>query len=91
MKALKKAASDYISAKRQQKGYTTEKMSAEKIDDKMLGKGQRAAIFTSKGKERYAFALNILKGIEKTEKSINEFEMKKDKEIELDDNVMSKG
>ena len=87
MEELKKAASEYLTAKRAQKGYQTEKTVDKKIDDKMLGKSAEkgASIFTSKGKERYAFALNILKSIEEIEKGIAEFEKEKSQK-ELEDN-----
>ena len=76
MEALKKAAFDYLTAKRAQKGYETVNPVDKRIDDKMLGKSTEkgASIFSGKGKDRYAFALNILKGIEGIEKEIEAFE-----------------
>ena len=88
MESLKKAALEYISAKRAQKGYHVENQLNQEIDDKMLGKEKGSSIFTTKGKERYQFALNIIKNIKKTEKSIGSLE-KKEPEKVMEDEGMS--
>ncbi|MBR5597311.1 MAG: hypothetical protein IKW30_07885 [Lachnospiraceae bacterium] len=77
MAKLKEAASQYIIAKREQKGYTSKDIFDIDIDKKMLGKEEGASIFTSRGKERYAFAMQVIQEITKMEKVIREAEMHK--------------
>ena len=77
MAKVKEAASDYMNAKRAQKGYNSKDMSQEEIDKRMLGKGGGASIFTSKGKERYAFAMDLIQEITNMEKAMQEEQRKK--------------
>ena len=73
MRELKKAATEYILAKRAQKGYTTGaglKVPDAEIDKNMLGKGKGASIFTTRGKERYEYALKIVESVIEMEKEL---------------------
>ena len=67
MRDLKAAAEAYVAAKRAQKGYEAKGTLDEEIDDKMLGKESGASIFTTRGKDRYEFALNILEKVQELE------------------------
>ena len=74
MAKLKEAAMKYIDAKRAQKGYGKTGVPDLDIDKNMLGKGKGASIFTSRGKERYEFALKIIWRATEMEKEIHKQE-----------------
>jgi hypothetical protein len=82
----------YVAAKRAQKGYEAKGTLDEKIDDKMLGKESGASIFTTRGKDRYEFALNILEKVQELEDKFGSVEKQNDsmkkEEDELDDLTM---
>ena len=80
-------AGAYILAKREQKGDTSKSIPDKEVDKKMLGliKGGKS-IFTSRGKERYAFAerlighaMNLEKAIKESQKSKEQKEAQKAK------------
>lgn len=77
MLPLKTAAAQYMIAKRAQKGYTDKTVPNDAIDQNMLGKGKGASIFTSRGKLRYEFAMDIISRIAEMEEAIKEEEKKK--------------
>ena len=89
MKDLKVAAEAYVAAKRAQKGYEAKGTLDEEIDDKMLGKESGASIFTTRGKDRYKFAINILEQVQELENKFGSIEKQNDsmkkEEDELDD------
>ena len=71
----KEAAVEYINAKRAQKGYDSKTVPDATIDAQMLGKEKGgASIFTSKGKDRYEFALNLIERATTLENKLNEYE-----------------
>ena len=75
LKKLKEAAEEYIRAKRAQKGYASKTVPDATIDAQMLGKEKGgASIFTSRGKDRYEFALNLIERATTLENKLNEFE-----------------
>ena len=75
LKKLKEAAEEYIRAKRAQKGYASKTVPEATIDAQMLGKEKGgASIFTSRGKDRYEFALNLIERATTLENKLNEFE-----------------
>ena len=76
MQPLKEAAEQYIRAKREQKGYKDKDVPKIDIDNSMMGNGKGASIFTSRGKARYKFAMQIVLKITEMEKAIQEKEMK---------------
>lgn len=80
-------AGAYILAKREQKGYTSKSIPDKEVDKKTLGliKGGKS-IFTSRGKERYAFAerlighaMNLENAIKESQKSKEQKEAQKTK------------
>jgi hypothetical protein len=73
---LKDTAIQYLNAKRAQKGYDPAEKFPDTIDNQMLGLEKGKSIFTSKGKARYNFALNVVMKIQKLEKAINDYEKK---------------
>ena len=81
---VKEAAEAYILAKRKQKGYTSTKMPDRTVDNQMLGKSEEKgpSIFTVRGKDRYDFALNLVKNIVNLEKEYDSIEKQKEN-IEL--------
>ena len=75
LKKLKEAAAEYINAKRAQKGYDSKNVPDATIDAQMLGKEKGgASIFTSRGKDRYEFALNLIERATTLENRLNEYE-----------------
>ena len=92
MRDLKAAAEAYVAAKRAQKGYEAKGTLDEEIDDKMLGKESGASIFTTRGKDRYEFALNILEKVQELEDKFGSVEKQNDsmekEEDELDSLMM---
>jgi hypothetical protein len=78
---FKEAAMEYIGAKREQKGYEKIGVPDSEIDDKMLGKTKGASIFTSRGKDRYEFALNALRGAITLEQKVVETEKPRPKMV----------
>ena len=74
MKDLKAAAEAYVAAKRAQKGYEAKGTLDENIDAKMLGKESGASIFTTRGKDRYEFAINILTQVQELEEKFGPIE-----------------
>lgn len=75
MNKLKEAATNYVLAKREQKGYANTSIDDKSYDAKMLGKEKGAdAIFTSRGKERYSFAVNIVQTITEMENAMKAFD-----------------
>ena len=75
LKKLKEAAEEYIRAKRAQKGYASKTVPDATIDAQMLGKEKGGpSIFTSRGKDRYEFALNLIERATILENKLNEFE-----------------
>ena len=75
LKKLKEAAEEYIRAKRAQKGYASKTVPEATIDAQMLGKEKGgASIFTSRGKDRYEFALKLIERATILENRINEYE-----------------
>lgn len=75
LKKLKEAAEEYIRAKRAQKGYAFKTVPEATIDAQMLGKEKGgASIFTSRGKDRYEFALNLIERATILENRLNEYE-----------------
>lgn len=76
---IKKIAGAYILAKREQKGYTSKSIPDKEVDKKMLGliKGGKS-IFTSRGKERYAFAERLIGHAMNLENAIKESQMSKE-------------
>jgi hypothetical protein len=81
---VKEAAEAYILAKRKQKGYTSTKMPDSTVDNQMLGKSEEKgpSIFTVRGKDRYDFALKLVKNIVNLEKEYDSIEKQKEN-IEL--------
>ena len=78
LKELKKAAIAYLNAKRAQKGHNTDKPLNFKVDMQMLGREKGGkSIFTSKGKDKYEFALEIVTNIENLENAYGKNEMQK--------------
>ena len=78
LKELKKAAVDYLNAKRAQKGHNTDKSLNFDVDMQMLGREKGGkSIFSAKGKDRYEFALEIVTNIENLEKKYGKDEMQK--------------
>lgn len=78
LKNLKEAAVAYLNAKRAQKGYKTDKLLDFKVDMQMLGREKGGkSIFTTKGKEKYEFALQIVTNIENLEQKYGKAEMQK--------------
>ena len=79
LKDLKEAAKNYILAKRAQKGYESKEMLDNDVDHKMLGqkKGGRS-IFTTRGKDRYEFAVKILTYVTGLEKCHDEYQKQQD-------------
>jgi hypothetical protein len=76
LKDLKEAAKAYIIAKRNQKGYTSEKMLDDKVDLVMMGKEKGGrSIFTTQGRDRYEFAVKVMANIFNIEKHYKEPEM----------------
>ena len=84
---IKEIAGAYILAKREQKGYTSKSIPDKEVDKKMLGliKGGKS-IFTTRGKERYAFAerlighaMNLENAIKESQKSKEQKEAQKTK------------
>ena len=73
---LKDVAAQYLNAKRAQKGYGPAQKFPDTIDNQMLGLEKGKSIFTSKGKARYNFALNVVMKIQKLEKGIKDYEKK---------------
>ena len=78
LKDLKAAAEAYVAAKRVQKGYEAKGTLDEKIDAKMLGKERGASIFTTRGKDRYKFAIDILEQVKKLENQFGSIEKQND-------------
>ena len=76
---IKKIAGAYILAKREQKGYTSKSIPDKEVDKKMLGliKGGKS-IFTTRGKERYAFAERLIGHAMNLENAIKESQMSKE-------------
>ena len=75
LKKLKEAAEEYIRAKRAQKGYASKTVPEATIDAQMLGKEKGGpSIFTSRGKDRYEFALKLIERATALENKLNEFE-----------------
>ena len=75
LKKLKEAAEEYIRAKRAQKGYASKTVPDATIDAQMLGKEKGGpSIFTSRGKDRYEFALKLIERATALENKLNEFE-----------------
>ena len=75
LKKLKEVAAEYINAKRAQKGYDSKTVPDATIDAQMLGKEKGgASIFTSRGKDRYEFALNLIERATTLENRLNEYE-----------------
>ena len=75
LKKLKEAAEEYIRAKRAQKGYASKTVPDATIDAQMLGKEKGGpSIFTSRGKDRYEFALKLIERATILENRINEYE-----------------
>ena len=75
LKKLKEAAEEYIRAKRAQKGYASKTVPDATIDAQMLGKEKGgASIFTSRGKDRYEFALKLIERATILENRLNEYE-----------------
>ena len=78
LKELKKAAIAYLNVKRAQKGHNTDKPLNFKVDMQMLGREKGGkSIFTSKGKDRYEFALEIVTNIVNLENAYGKNEMQK--------------
>lgn len=78
MKHLREAAAEYIKAKRAQKGYDSKEVPDATIDAQMLGKAKGgASIFTSRGKDRYEFALNLIERMTTLENKFNSGEIQK--------------
>ena len=81
LEKLKIFATQYIEAKRMQKGHLKAGVPNIAIDNKMLGKdsGKNAekvkggSIFTSRGKARYEFALKAIMRVTELEKKIREY------------------
>ena len=75
---IKQIAGAYILAKREQKGYTSKKIPDREVDKQMLGvvKGGKS-IFTTRGKDRYAFAERLIGNAMKLEKAIEEAQITK--------------
>lgn len=81
LEKLKSFATKYIEAKRKQKGHLEADVPNIAIDNKMLGKdsGKNAekvkggSIFTSRGKERYEFALKAIMRVTELENKIREY------------------
>ena len=80
-------AGAYILAKWEQKGYTSKSIPDKEVDKKMLGliKGGKS-IFTTRGKDRYAFAerlighaMNLENAIKESQKSKEQKEAQKTK------------
>ena len=92
LKKLKEAAAEYINAKRAQKGYAFKTVPDAAIDAQMLGKEKGgASIFTSRGKDRYEFALNLIERATTLENKLNEFEKQNpsvEKEKVLEENEL---
>ena len=92
LKKLKEAAEEYIRAKRAQKGYASKTVPNATIDAQMLGKEKGgASIFTSRGKDRYEFALNLIERATILENKLNEFEKQNpsvEKEKVLEENEL---
>ena len=88
MEKLKEAAMQYIDAKRAQKGYGKTGVPDLEIDKNMLGQGKGASIFTSKGKERYEFALKIIWRATEMENEINKQEPIQEIKFEEPDTVV---
>ena len=77
LKALKEAAKEYIIAKREQKGYHSKDFPDVGIDTIMLGQSDVVkGIFTSRGKDRYQFALDLIERATILENKFNELETK---------------
>ena len=76
---IKEIAGAYILAKREQKGYTSKSIPDKDVDKKMLGliKGGKS-IFTTRGKERYAFAERLIGHAMNLENAIKESQMSKE-------------
>ena len=74
LRKMKDAAAAYITAKRVQKGYNSGNLPDRTVDAKMLGQESGSSIFTSRGKERYEFALKLLVNINNLEKDLTEIE-----------------
>ena len=78
---LKFAATQYIEAKRKQKGHIEAGVPNIAIDNKMLGKDsgkntekvKGGSIFTSRGKARYEFALKAIMRVTELENKIREY------------------
>ena len=78
---LKFAATQYIEAKRMQKGHLKAGVPNIAIDNKMLGKDsgkntekvEGGSIFTSRGKARYEFALKAIMRVTELENKIREY------------------
>ena len=78
---LKFAATQYIEAKRMQKGHLKAEVPDIAIDNKMLGKDsgkntekvEGGSIFTSRGKARYEFALKAIMRVTELENKIREY------------------
>ena len=85
MKKLKTAANAYISAKRDQKGYSSSKLSDKTINAKMLGLEKGSGIFSAQGKDRYEFAINLVSNIDNLE---TEFKHLAKQEAELENDGM---
>ena len=81
LEKLKSFATQYIEAKRMQKGHLKAEVPNIAIDNKMLGKdsGKNAekvkggSIFTSRGKARYEFALKAIMRVTELENKIREY------------------
>ena len=79
LKKLKEAAAEYIKAKRAQKGYESLTVPDDTIDAQMLGKEKGGkSIFTTRGRDRYDFAVKLVKNITKLEMQYGKFELDKE-------------
>ena len=88
LKDLKEAAVAYMNAKRAQKGYKTQKTLDYEVDRKMLGKEKGGrSIFTTKGRDKYEFALEIVTNIVNLENKYGMDEMQK-QDVEIQEPVI---
>ena len=77
-----------VGLKRAQKGYKTQKTLDYEVDRKMLGKEKGGrSIFTTKGRDKYEFALEIVTNIVNLENKYGMDEMQK-QDMEIQESVI---